>query len=85
MGTGFGYHVNASKSWLVFKDDCYDIAYHHLFAGTSLQITTKGHPYLGTPLGSPEFICAFIQEKVSLWKDDVLILPLVSPMLLNLL
>jgi len=47
MGSGFGYHVNVSKSSLVIKNDCYDIACH-LFAGASL--TTKGRPYLGTPL-----------------------------------
>jgi len=68
MGSGFGYHENASK---VITDDCSDIACH-LFAGTSLQITTKGHLYLGAPLRSPEFVSAFIQDKVSLWRDDVL-------------
>ena len=33
---------------LVVKEDCYDAACH-LFAGTSLRITTEGHPYLGVP------------------------------------
>jgi len=42
----------------------------YLFAGTSLQITTKGCPYLGAHLGSPEFVSVFIQDKVSLWRDD---------------
>jgi len=45
---------------LLIDDDCYG----HIFASTSLQITTEGRPYLGAPLGSPEFVSAFIQDRV---------------------
>ena len=51
LGPGFGYYVNTSKSWLVIKENYCDAACC-LFAGTSLIITTEGHPYLGAPLGS---------------------------------
>jgi len=68
LGPGFGYYTNASKSWLVVKENYYD-AVCHLFAGTSLKITTEGHPYLGAPL---EFTTAFVKSKVCLWRNDVL-------------
>ena len=48
LGPGYGYYVNASKSWLVVKEDYYDTACT-LVAGTSLRITTEGRPYLGFP------------------------------------
>ena len=68
---GYGYHVNASKSWLVVKDENFEEACI-LFKGTSLRITTEGRPYLGAPLGSPEFISTFLEDKVSQWQQDVL-------------
>ena len=40
LGPGYGYYVNASKSWLAVKDNYYDTACT-LFAGTSLRFTTE--------------------------------------------
>ena len=71
LGPGYGYYVNASKSWLVVKEDYHDTACT-LFAGTSLCITTEGRPYLGAPLGSPEFKSTFLQERVCQWQNDVI-------------
>ena len=56
LGPGYGYCVNASKSWLVVKEDYYDTACT-LFAGTSLRITTEGRP-------SSRFKSIFLQKKV---------------------
>ena len=50
---------------------CYDTACT-LFAGTSLRITIEGRPYLGAPLGSPEFKSVFLQERVCQWRNDVI-------------
>ena len=68
LGTGYGYYVNATKSWLVVKEDYFDEACS-LFAGTSLRITTEGCPYLGAPLGSQEFHSTL---KVSQWEHDIM-------------
>jgi len=38
--------MGAAMSWLVVKEDCFDEACS-LFPGTSLRVTTEGHPYLG--------------------------------------
>ena len=51
LDPGYGYYVNASKSWLAIKEDYYDTACT-LFADTSLCITTESHLYLEAPLGS---------------------------------
>ena len=69
LGPDYGYYVNASKSWLVIKEDYYDTACT-LFTDTSLCITTEGHPYLGVP--SPEFKSIFLQEKVCQWQNDII-------------
>jgi len=71
LGPGYGYYVNAAKSWLVVKEDCFDEACF-LFAGTSFHVTTEGRPYLGAPLGSCEFHSTFLQEKVSQWENDIM-------------
>ena len=71
LGPGYGYYMNASKSWLVVKEDHYDTACI-ISADTSLHITTEGCPYLGAPLGSPEFKSIFLQEKVCQWQNDVI-------------
>ena len=63
--------MNAFKSWLVVKEENFEEACT-LFKGTSLWITTEGYPYLGAPLGSPEFKSAFLEDKVSQWQQDVL-------------
>jgi len=58
LGPGYGYYVNAAKSWLVVKEDIFDEACS-LFAGTSLRVTTEGRPYICTPLGFREFHSTF--------------------------
>jgi len=71
FGTGYSYHVNASKSWLIVKEQYYDEACH-LFGSNSLNITMEGRPYLGAPLGSPNYTSKFLQEKVCLSVSDEL-------------
>ena len=71
LGPGYGYYVNAAKSWLVAKVDCFDKAFS-LFAGTSLWVSTEGRPSLGALLGSHEFHSTFLQEKISQWNHDIM-------------
>ena len=53
VGPSFGYYANPAKTWLVTKDSCLADAIK-TFAGTNVNVTSVGRPYLGTPLGSPE-------------------------------
>ena len=60
----FGYHVNAAKTWLVVKPE-YLASAQHMFAGTGIQITSAGWPYLGAPIGSQDYITDFTRNRVS--------------------
>ena len=51
LGPKIGYTPNASKSWLVIKQE-----YEHLatdtFLGTKVNVTTNGRKHLGAAIGS---------------------------------
>ena len=38
-----------------------------MFAGTGIQITSAGRPYLGAPIGCPDYITDFTRNRVSQW------------------
>ena len=54
-GPMFGYYPNASKSWLVLKDEPAALA-SSIFGGTDINLTTEGHRYLGSVIGSSKFV-----------------------------
>ena len=66
-GPGF---PNASKTWLVTKDSCRSDA-KIIFAGTNVNLTDEGQPYLGAAIGTNQFITQFV-EKVKGWSADVI-------------
>ena len=69
-GPGFGYFPNASKTWLVTKDSCHSDA-EIIFAGTNINLTNEGWPYLSAAIGMNQFITQFVEEKVKGWSADV--------------
>ena len=54
-GRHLGYFTNAKKTWLVVKQEHLDSA-RQTFAGTGIQVTSTGRPYLGAALGSAQFM-----------------------------
>ena len=60
-GNGFGYHPNASKTYLVVILE----EAKHLFAGTNVNITTQGKRHLGAAIGSWDYMEQYVQEKVN--------------------
>ena len=60
----------ASKSWLIVKPAFWDLA-SSTFALTDVNITTEGHCYLDSAIGSPAFVSNFIHEKVSEWVSQL--------------
>ena len=72
-GPHFGYFANPSKTWLVTKDQFLHNA-ANIFAGSGVNITSHGRPYLGAPLGSPEFIEEYFSSKVGEWTSSIAIL-----------
>ena len=69
-GPKYGYYPNATKTWLVTKDD-HLMAANDIFGATGVCITSAGHPYLGTPLGSAAYSSAFLSTKVIEWVAEL--------------
>ena len=71
-GPHFGYFANPSKTWLITKDQFLHNA-ATVFAGSGVNITSHGRPYLGALLGSPEFIEEYFSSKVGEWASSIAI------------
>lgn len=52
---GFGYHPNASKTYLVVKTQFLEKA-KQLFTGTNVNITTQEKRHLGAVIGARDYI-----------------------------
>ena len=64
IGPKFGDYPNASKTWLIVKEEAYDEA-HTIFDRSDIQITTEGHCYLGSSLGMSTFAETYIRKSKS--------------------
>ena len=73
IGPGYGYFVNAKKTWLVTKSS-FGAAAAAQFAGTGVNVTVEGRPYLGAAIGTQEYIRKFMDDKVREWSAEVLLL-----------
>ena len=69
----FGYHANPTKTWLVTKEGHLDKA-TNFFAGSGVNITTSGRPYLGALIGSEQFVEEFTKSKVDSWVSNIALL-----------
>ena len=70
-GPMFGYYPNASKSWLVLKDESAALA-PSIFGDTGINLTTEGHRYFGSVIGSSNFVACFVEKKVSDSVDQII-------------
>ena len=66
----YGYQVNATKTWLITKEQYYETA-SSTFSGTQVNITKEGKVHLGAALGTQEYIDQFVKRKVSEWCSEV--------------
>ena len=73
FGPDFGYFPKPSKTWLVTKSEHLSAA-EEIFAGTGVHITCEGRPYLGSPLGTEDFINKFVRNKVEVWSGELTLL-----------
>ena len=67
-GPKYGYFVNPSKSYLIVKPGVRKEA-EELFP--NVNITTEGHRYLGSFIGTEEGTKKFVQDQVKLWLRDL--------------
>ena len=68
-GSDYGYHPNASKTWLIVKENHLEAAEaaKAAFQGTEVKITTEGKKHLRAAIGTPSFV--ELCPKESLWLD----------------
>ena len=65
LGPYFGYFPNANKTWLVTKSQFKSIG-KKIFSDTAVNVTSKGRPHLGAPIGMPEYVCGKVSvDKVN--------------------
>ena len=69
-GKVYGYHVNWEKTQLLVKPEFLQEA-ERIFIGTGIQIVTSGVKYLGSPIGSEEFVNTFVHHAVSQWCGQI--------------
>ena len=68
IGPMYGYHPKPSKTWLIVKPDMYDTA-KALFP--NINVTKKGHRYLGSYIGAEEGLADFVGDEIEEWKMDI--------------
>ncbi len=69
------YHPKPSKTWLIVKEEFVDLA-KRLFPDLTsksgeLNITTEGHKYLGSYIGTKEGKTEFMKKQIQSWEDDI--------------
>ena len=73
LGPHFGYFPNASKTWLVVKEQYLNHA-QLLFANTCVNVTTDGRPHLGAAIGSTAFVAQYVSNKITTWISELKLL-----------
>ena len=73
FGPTYGYHPNASKTWLIVKEEKFEEA-TTTFEGTGVSITQEGKRHLGAALGTIKFIESYVKNKVSEWVHEIEVL-----------
>ena len=73
FGPTYGYHPNASKTWLIVKEEKFEEA-TTAFEGTGVSITQEGKRHLGAALGTIKFIESYVKNKVSEWVHEIEVL-----------
>ena len=70
-GPYLGYNPKSEKCYLVVKSQHLFNKASEMFQGTGINITLEGRPYLGSAIGTNEFVRNVVKEKVSEWVNNV--------------
>ena len=70
LGPDYGYYPNASKSWLIVKEEHLPAA-EMTFRESGIAITKEGGRYLGGAIGTRMFVETYAKEKISEWTQQV--------------
>ena len=69
-GPAFGYHPNASKTYLVVKQE-HETSARQLFADTEVHITLQEKRHLGAAIGSKSFTEEYVRNKVETCTNEI--------------
>ena len=72
LGPKFGYYPEASKTWLIVKNDFYEMT-NTTFKSTKINVTSNGKRHLGTVIGSRSYK-DYMNEKIGQWIKEVKLL-----------
>ena len=70
IGPEYGYFPNASKTWLIVKEESLSHA-QDVFCGSGVQITNEGNRHLGAAIGSNSFREKYVKDKVATWVEEI--------------
>jgi hypothetical protein len=73
LGPAYGYLTNPNKSWLVVKEEHLDEATRY-FQDTAIKVTAAGGNYLGSAIGSLDFVETYVRKKVMEWESELKVL-----------
>ena len=73
LGPGFGYFPEATKSWIIVKEQYEDLA-REVFGGTGVKITNEGKRHLRAVIGSNSYRTSYVEEKIDKLINQVKIL-----------
>ena len=69
-GPSFGYLPNPAKTWLITKQGQFNLA-TDIFAGSGVNVTPEGRPYLSAAIGTREYVEDYVSSKVNEWLSCV--------------
>ena len=70
VGKAYGYQTSSSKTFLLVKPD-FEEAAINTFAGTGIGVVMDSAQYLGSAIGTMDFVSAYISEKVHEWQREL--------------
>ena len=73
LGPKFGYYPQASKSWLIVKENAVNEA-NTIFSTSNIPITSSGKRHLGAVIGSLSYKDEYMNEKVQNWSNEIKVL-----------
>ena len=70
IGPEYGYYPNATKTWLIVKEESY-VQAQAVFRGSGVSITKEGKRHLGAAIGNDAFKEEYVREKVATWVEEL--------------
>ena len=70
LGPKFGYYPEATKSWLIVKQEKLQNA-KEIFKTTNIKITTEGKKHLGATIGTVSYKEEYVNSKIDEWIREI--------------